>query len=64
MKPIFAKEVMMALREDNAKISLLIGGEPTLYPDLSEIVSFGSQINLKMVIINNGRRFKNRRFIE
>lgn len=61
MNPHFAKEVMEVLRKE-AKTCLLIGGEPTLYPDLSEIISFGANSGLKMVIVSNGRKLKDRSF--
>ena len=62
MDTVFAKEVMSTMKTGDAKTCLLIGGEPTLYPHLIEIVSFGSKIELKMVIVSNGRRLKNKDF--
>ncbi|MBU0466051.1 MAG: radical SAM protein [Nanoarchaeota archaeon] len=62
MNPVFAKEVMTTLRGRGVRTCLLIGGEPTFYPNLTEIISFGSRIGLKMIIVSNGRRFKNKGF--
>ena len=64
MNVVFAKEVMSTLKREGAKSCLLIGGEPTLYPGLIDIISFGSGIGLKMVIITNGRRLKSVQFAE
>lgn len=57
----YAKDVMITLKKQ-AKTCLLIGGEPTLFPDLAELISFGAGIGLKMVIVSNGRKFSNKEF--
>lgn len=64
LNTLFAKEVMVTLKRKDAKTCLLIGGEPTLYPNLTELISFGSGIGLKMVIVSNGRRLKDKQFAE
>lgn len=61
MPTSFAKGVIEVLKKE-ARTGLLIGGEPTLFPDLMEIISFGTDNELKMVIVSNGRRMKNQSF--
>jgi AdoMet-dependent heme synthase len=61
MKVSFAKDVMMTLKKQ-AKTCLLIGGKPTLFPNIAELISFGSKIGLKMIVVTNGRKFKNEGF--
>ncbi len=60
----FAKEVIITLKENGAKECLLIGGEPTLYPNLIEVISFGANNGLKMIIVSNGRRFSDPSFAQ
>lgn len=59
MNSTFAKDTMEILRGGGVENCLLIGGEPTLYPYLEDILSFGTGIGLKMIIVSNGRKFKN-----
>lgn len=61
MDTFFAKEVIEILKKE-AKSCILIGGEPTLYPHLIEIISFGAAVGLKMIIVTNGRKLKDRNF--
>jgi radical SAM protein with 4Fe4S-binding SPASM domain len=61
MNALFAKEIMETLKGE-ARTCLLIGGEPTLYPEIEEIISFGANLGLKMVIVSNGRKLKNKKF--
>lgn len=46
------------------KTLILIGGEPTLYPNLSKIVEHVVSRGIKPVLVTNGIRFKNRGFAE
>lgn len=62
MPLLYAEEVMQALKKEGAQTCLLIGGEPTLYPKLCDLVSLGAEIGLKMVVVSNGRRFKDVKF--
>lgn len=59
----YAAEVMMEMKRCNAEHCLLIGGEPTLYPRLLDLVRFGTKIGLKMKLVSNGRRMSDRRFV-
>ncbi|MFH1583300.1 MAG: radical SAM protein [Candidatus Falkowbacteria bacterium] len=58
----FGKGVMKTLKNEGAKTCLLLGGEPTLYPNLIDLVSFGAKVGLEMVVISNGRFFKDEVF--
>ena len=45
---------MEEMKRCNAEHCLLIGGEPTLYPRLLDLISFGTKIGLKMKLVSNG----------
>lgn len=51
------KEIDLGLRKRNLETITLLGGEPTLYPQLAEIVSYIKSKNLKCQILTNGQRF-------
>ena len=64
MSLAYARNIMSMMKEGGAKNCLLIGGEPSLMPDLEKIISYGSNLGLKMIIITNGRRFKDEKFAQ
>ena len=49
----YAMDVMTEMRKNGVTKCTIIGGEPTLYPYLKEIIQFGSNIGLKMKIVTN-----------
>jgi hypothetical protein len=51
------KEIELGLRKRNLETITLLGGEPTLYPHLAEIVSYIKSKNLKCQLLTNGQRF-------
>lgn len=59
----YAQEVMTEMKRCNAEHCLLIGGEPTLYPRLLDLIRFGTKIGLKMKLVSNGRRLSDREFV-
>ncbi len=59
----YAAEVMEEMKRCGAKECLLIGGEPTMYSKLSELVRFGTKLGLEMTLVSNGRKFADRRFV-
>ncbi|MFH0714726.1 MAG: radical SAM protein, partial [Candidatus Diapherotrites archaeon] len=60
----YAKDVLQEMKDCGAKHCLLIGGEPTLYPHLLEIIEFGTKIGLSMKIVSNGTRMADKTFVE
>jgi radical SAM protein with 4Fe4S-binding SPASM domain len=60
----YAYEVIETLVEIKAKNCLLIGGEPTLYKKLIQLIEFGSDKGLNMILISNGRKLKNFSYTE
>lgn len=58
----YAKQVMRAMKTEGARNCLLIGGEPTLYPHLVEVITYGYSLGFDMVAVTNGRRLKDRMF--
>lgn len=60
----YATEVMMEMKRCNTEHCLLIGGEPTLYPRIIDLIKFGTSIGLKMKLVSNGRRLADREFVK
>jgi len=59
----YAKEILCSIAAAKVKNCLLIGGEPTLYPNLFELVQYGAGLGLSVRIITNGRRFSDEGFL-
>lgn len=59
----YATEVMAEMKRCNAEHCLLIGGEPTLYPRIIDLIRFGTKIGLKMKLVSNGRKLSDRKFV-
>lgn len=59
----YAKDVMAEMRDCGAENCLLIGGEPTLYPHLLELIRDGTALGLKMKLVSNGRRLADAEFV-
>ena len=59
----YAKDVLLEMKNVGAENGLLIGGEPTLYPQLLELISFGAQLGLKMKLVSNGRKLADYNFV-
>lgn len=60
----YAQEVMEELHACGAENCLLIGGEPTLYPQLIELVRRGRSLGLAMKLVSNGRRLARKEFVQ
>jgi len=43
---------------------LLIGGEPTLYPQLEELINHGPELGIGFKLVTNGRRLSNHHYLE
>ena len=54
-----AKAILNLLLQLGVKDCALIGGEPTLYPYLTELIKYGNNIGIKLGIVTNGRVLKN-----
>jgi MoaA/NifB/PqqE/SkfB family radical SAM enzyme len=50
------------LNSNGCKRCVLIGGEPTLHPEIVDITLYGTNLGLNMAIVSNGRRFSNMDF--
>lgn len=60
----YALEVMEEMRKNGVAKCTIIGGEPTLYPNLKEILRFGSNIGLKMKVVTNAVLLNNEKFLK
>lgn len=59
-----AKKVIDLFSDLNVRSTTLIGGEPTVYENLSEVISYGKKKNLRMGMITNGRKFSDKSFLQ
>lgn len=58
------KELLTCIKREGCRKCTLIGGEPTLHPDIIEIFRYGKQLGLKMGMVSNGRRFSSKKFCD
>lgn len=58
------KDTLRRIKLIGCKKCVLIGGEPTLHPQISKILADGQQIGLAMRIISNGRCFAEKIFCQ
>lgn len=64
MKPELAFKLIQVCQDIGIKNILLIGGEPTLYTDVVEIVSKINESGMTPIMITNGRRFSDEGFCQ
>lgn len=59
----FACNAIQKLARLGVKNCLLIGGEPTLYPDIVPLVSIGAKCGVHMKLVSNGRKLADYDFV-
>jgi len=59
----FARDVIDELVRINVKRCTIIGGEPTLYTNLTAILKYGTKSGLLMNIVTNGRKLANKYYL-
>ena len=62
MQPVLASKLIEICKAVGIKNILLLGGEPTLYPDIINLVSSIKKHAMNPVLITNGRRFSDIEF--
>jgi len=62
--PNYARKVIDMMAKQKVKKCLLIGGEPTLYPQLFFLISYLKKNKIKSVLITNGRLLANKSFVK
>jgi MoaA/NifB/PqqE/SkfB family radical SAM enzyme len=60
----YCRQVMKELARINVSDVLLIGGEPTLYSKINDVIAFGKSLGLKIKIVTNGRLLKDVSFLK
>lgn len=60
----YAKKLVRYLKEKGVKTITLIGGEPTLYPNLIELINTIKRENMQVRLVTNGFMFKEEKFVE
>ena len=58
------QEIVECKKATNCDVMVIAGGEPLLYPDITEVVSFISSLGLKPLILSNGVLFSDKLAIE
>ena len=59
----FAEQSLDLLKHLGVKNAIFIGGEPTVYPNLAEVIEKSMKRGLKTGIVSNGRRLSNRHYL-
>lgn len=59
-----ADKIVSSMRECGADDCIIIGGEPTLHPDLLEIISKVKAAKLRAILVTNGRVLSDENFVK
>lgn len=57
-----AKRLLNELKERNLKRVILIGGEPTIYPNFIELIKYIHENGIRVSVATNGRKFSDENF--
>lgn len=60
----YAKQIVKYLQAKGIQTITLIGGEPTIYPNLVELICYIKSLGMKVRLATNGKRFKDRNFVQ
>ena len=60
----YAKQIVNYLHDREIQTITLIGGEPTIYPHLIELICYIKSLGLKVRLATNGKRFKDKVFAQ
>lgn len=55
----YAKDIVLKMKQSGASNCILIGGEPTLYNDLFELIIYINKMGLETTLVTNGRLMAN-----
>jgi radical SAM protein with 4Fe4S-binding SPASM domain len=58
-----AKRYIEQIAMAGAKVCILVGGEPTIYPNLLQLIEFMSALGIKAKLMSNGRRLAQLDFV-
>ncbi len=59
----YALDVIRELKWNDIQNILLIGGEPTLYPQLIPLIEYGHKLKIQMKLVSNGRKLSDINFV-
>jgi len=59
----FATDVLLAMSKSGLKTCSIIGGEPARYPFLLPVISLANDLEFKIDMATNGRRLKDKNFL-
>lgn len=60
----YAKQIVKYLQVRGIRTITLIGGEPTIYPNLIELICYIKSLGIKVRLATNGKRFKDKDFAQ
>ena len=60
----YAKQIVNYLQANGIQTITLIGGEPTIYPNLIELISYIKSLGITVRLATNGKRFKSKVFAQ
>lgn len=60
----YAKETLFTMKNAGVEKCTLIGGEPTLYPHLFELIKYGNSLGILMKIVSNAVLLENEAYVK
>lgn len=60
----YAAEILDSMRKSGMHRCILIGGEPTLYPHLTDLIRIANNLKIKTILVTNGRKLKSERYLK
>lgn len=60
----YAKQIINYLQAKGIQTITLIGGEPTIYPNIVELICYIKSLGIKVRLATNGKRFKDNAFTQ
>lgn len=60
----FAKETLENMSKLGVKKCTLIGGEPTLYQHIKEVIKYGNDLGILIKIVTNGVKIGNKKYLQ
>lgn len=56
-------QIIDEIKEEKSSITIS-GGEPTLHPDIAEIIKYAQDVGVYVTLLSNGENFANKVFLK
>ena len=64
MTLVDAKRYIKQMFDAGARTCILVGGEPSIYPHILQVVEYAANLGIRVKMMSNGRRFAQRSFVQ